>query len=334
MAANVNTTQYANAVKTLYERQLLERALPALVHGRWAVQATLNGYGSYELRRYESLSAVTTSLTEGVTPDEQSAPDLTVLTVTPSWYGAWLQFTQKLDVTGYDNILAEMSAILGEQAGLSVDTLIRNHLTANASVRYAGSAAARTDIDQTDDAITYADVVKTIAVLEAQNARPVEGGFYVAIIHPHSWAKLMRDSTFLGLFQRETGSSPLRSGLMGVILNCRVYISSNARIYSDGGAGNVDVYTMLFIGARSYGVVGIAQLMPNLMSDASGPDMTFGGMTGQSVMPVEIIRKGLGETGFDPLDQRGTLGWKAAHEEQILQSNWVYVLEHATDFDA
>jgi N4-gp56 family major capsid protein len=319
----------------MYERQLLERALPRLVHGRWAQIATLNGFGSYELRRYEALSAVTTALTEGVTPDEQSAPSLTVITITPSWYGAWMQYTQQLEQVAYDPILAEMSAILGEQAGLSADTLIRNHITGDATTRYSGSATTRGGIDTTDDMIAYVDILKCVAVLETENARPADGGMYPVIIHPHTWAKLMRDTTFTALFQQETSNSPLRSGLIGTLLNCRLYVSSNAREYPDeGDSSTVDVYTAMFIGQGSYGVVGMAGLLPNLNLDAAGPDMSFGGMTGQSVMPVEIIQKGLGETGFDPLDQRGTLGWKMAHEEDVLKTEWIIALEHANDFSA
>jgi hypothetical protein len=85
------TTNFANAVKTEYERRLLGRLLPRLVHGKWGTPARLNQFGTYELRRYESLSAITAALgTEGVTPGENAAPSLTVLTVTPAQYGTWL----------------------------------------------------------------------------------------------------------------------------------------------------------------------------------------------------------------------------------------------------
>ncbi len=331
MASNVNTVQYANAVKAMFERQLLERALPNLFHGRWSQEAQLNGFGSYELRRYESLPVVTSVITEGVTPDEQDAPDLTVITVTPQWYGAWLQYTQKVDVVGYDPIVAEMSQILGEQAGLSVDTLIRNALTSGATARYAGNATSRGTVDSAD-LISYVDLLKTIAVLQANGARPAEGEMYPAIMHPYSWATLMQDSDFFALFQRETASSPLRSGLVGNLLNIVLYITSNSRVYAGAGAASIDVYTLLIFGLRSYGVVGIAGLMPNTTTDSAGSDIfqTRTGNPGPS--PLALIMKGLGETGFDPLDQRGTVGWKGAHEEVILQADWLMVMEHANDF--
>jgi hypothetical protein len=39
-----------DAIKTMYERRLLTRAVPRLVHGRWGISARLNKFGSYELR--------------------------------------------------------------------------------------------------------------------------------------------------------------------------------------------------------------------------------------------------------------------------------------------
>lgn len=126
-------------------------------------------------------------------------------------------------------------------------------------------------------------------------------------------------------------AGPLRSGFVGRILRCQVFVSSNARIYVDGGASNADVYSMLFIGAQSYGLVGLSTLTPNFGSlDSGGPG--YENRTGMATKPVEIIIKDLGEGGLDPLNQRGTMGWKGAHEEVILQSAFGRNLEHITDF--
>ncbi len=45
MANNTQTT-LAGALKTQYERRLLTRALPRLVHGRWGMTARLNKMGA------------------------------------------------------------------------------------------------------------------------------------------------------------------------------------------------------------------------------------------------------------------------------------------------
>lgn len=182
--ANINQTSMSDAIKTQYEKRLLTRALPRLVHGRYGMDARLNKMGSYELRKYGSLGIVSSALTEGTTPAEQSAPSLTLVTITPKFYGAWLGHTDELEMTAYDPIISEMSSILGEQCGLSADTLVRNVITAGATKEYSGGAAGRSSLDAPTHDVTYADFVKAVATLEAANAQPVDGEFYVCIMHP------------------------------------------------------------------------------------------------------------------------------------------------------
>ena len=329
--ATENTTAFSSAVKTLYERRLLTRAQPRLLHARWATPATLSGYGVYELRKYGALSAITSALSaEGVTPDENAAPSLTVTTITPAWYGAWIGYTDKLNLTSYDPVVSMTAGILGEQAGLSTDTLVRTTLVASATLDYSGGQSAIGSLVAVTHKLNYADFVTQIAELETADARPVDGEDFAVIIHPYTWATLMQDPTFVSLFIRETGSA-LRSGLVGRLLRCQIYVSSNAKKYTDEGSGSSDPYAMLFIGAESYGIVGIATLMPQLNPDGAGTNSYT--RTGQAeVRPVDIIMRGLGETGFDPLKQRGTIGWKAAHATEVLQSTWIRNLIHINDF--
>jgi len=319
-----------DAIKTLYERRLLTRALPRLVHGRFGQQARWKGFGTYEVRRWESLNLVSGTLAEGNNPPEGSAPTITVITLTPNWYGTYVEYTDQLLLTSFDPVLSEISALLGEQAGLSIDTLIRNDITDNATTDFAGSATARTNVDNVNDVIAFADLVQNAASLEANNALPLEGPYYVCIMHPYSWATLMQDSTFVTLFTREGGEA-IRSGMVGIILNLKIYVSSNARIYAAGGQGSIDVFDMLFIGKEAYTVAGFAGLFPNIAGDGGGPQVR-GGMTGKSVNVVELVVKDLGQTGFDPLNRRGTVGWKLTNTQTVLNANWIRNLEHANDF--
>jgi len=165
--------------------RLLTRALPRLIHGRWGVKATINKNEGNKLqwRKFGALSATTTALTEGQTPAAGSA-SVTKVTATPSWYGYYLRHSDVLELTSIDPILQNFSAILGEQCGLSIDTLTRDVLVANGSVQYSGTATARTGLDTTNDKISYTDVVKALGTLMANDALPVEGARYVAILHP------------------------------------------------------------------------------------------------------------------------------------------------------
>ncbi len=328
--ANLNQTTMSDAIKTQYERRLQTRALPRLVHGRWSMPARLNKNGAYELRKYGSLSAVTSALVEGATPAEQAAPSLTLTTITPAFYGAWIGHTDEIEMTVFDPLISEVSSILGEQAGLSADTLIRNTMTAGATKDYSGGAASRATLDAPLHNITYADFIKAVATLEAEDAMPADGEYFICIIHPHTWATLMQDPTFVNMWIQESDPA-IRSGYLGTILRCRIYISSNAREYADEGVGSTtDVYSMLFIARESYGTLGMSGNMANQVDNA--PE-TSRNMTGQQVKPVSIIAKQLGSAGTsDPLDQRATIGWKMSLTTTVLNSDWLLDLEHTNAF--
>jgi hypothetical protein len=81
--SNATATAFSDAIKTVYEKRLLTRALPRMVHSRWATRARLNKMGAWEVRKYAALSAVSTPLTSGVTPVENAAPALSKTTITP-----------------------------------------------------------------------------------------------------------------------------------------------------------------------------------------------------------------------------------------------------------
>jgi N4-gp56 family major capsid protein len=326
--ANNTTSSLSDQIKTQYERRLLTRALPRLIHGRWGMQARLNKVGAYELRKYGALSAVTSALTEGTTPAEQSAISLTLVTITPSFYGAWLGYTDQLDMESFDPIISEFSSILGEQAGLSADTLIRNVITDGATKDYAGDATSRATVGS-NDTISFSEFITQVAALEAANALPVDGDDFIVIMHPNAWAKLMQDATFVAMFQQEASrdnNSPIRSGLVGRILRCKVYVSSNSRMYAGAGETSGDVYSMLFIAREAYGYIGMAGSFPNLVDNA--PESNISGMTGQGVKPVEIIMKQLGSAGADdPLNQRATIGWKMSLGIAMTNAAWARDLE-------
>jgi N4-gp56 family major capsid protein len=255
---------------------------------------------------------------------------LTLTTITPLFYGSWIGHSDELEMTAFDPIISEVSSILGEQAGLSADTLVRNVLVAGATKDYSGGAAGRTSLDAPMHNITYADFVKSVALLEAENALPVEGDNFVCIMHPHTYATLMMDPTFVNMFVQESGAgNPMRSGYIGSILRCNIYVSSNVSEYVDGGVGSTtDVYSLLFIAKEAYGSVGMAGSFPNLMVDGQGTK-ALDGMTGMAVKPVSMIIKQLGSAGSDdPLNQRATIGWKMSLKTAILNSAWLLDLEH------
>lgn len=326
--ANINTTTLSDAIKVAYEKRLLTRAIPRYVHGRWATRARLAKNGSYELRKYGSLSANTTVLTEGTTPAETASPTPTLTTITPQFFGTWMGFTELVDLEAFDPILSEMSSILGEQAGLSADTIVRNELVAYGTIDYSGSQTAVGNLASPAHDISYRDIIEQYTLLEAANSLPVDGEDFICILHPHSYGSLMLDPTFVNLLIQEAPASGVRSGYIGRLLRMKLFVSSNAYEWADVGVGGTtDVYAAIFIAKESYGILGLSGIEEPANVDNQGDNGKP--LTGQKINPVEIIVKPVGSAGSsDPLNQRGSLAWKMTLTPEVLNSDWIRVLKH------
>ncbi len=141
----------------------------------------------------------------------------------------------------------------------------------------------------------------------------------------------MQDPIFVILFTEEAPNSAVRSGIVGRVLRCNIYVTSNSREYTDEGVGSTtDVYSMLFIAKEAYGYVGMAGITPSIVDNMGNGG---GNLTGKSVKPVEIIVKQLGSAGADdPLNQRATVGWKMSLATALTNASWIRDLEHTNAF--
>lgn len=239
--------------------------------------------------------------------------------------------TDEVEMETYDPILSEISSLLGEQAGLSVDTLVRNALITGATADYSGGVSAIGSLDYPAHKISYKDIITQVTSLMAANALHSEGGKFMVIIHPHTLATLLQDEVFVNMWTAETNPEGIRMGRMGTLMQCDFYISSNAYESADSGAGSTtDVYGALFFGANAFATAGFTGLKAR-QPDMGGVDEYTG--TGKPVKPVQLIIKPRGSSGSeDPLDQRGTVGWKLTLDIEILESTWIRNLYHVNDF--
>jgi N4-gp56 family major capsid protein len=322
----LKTTVVSDAVKTMYERRLLIRALPRLVHGRWAEKPMIRGYGTIEFRRYPQLPLVSSALSEGVTPAEQTYAQPTLITVSPTYYGSWIGFSDRVELEVYDPLLSVMSGVLGEQCGISADTIIRDTLHVGASALFANGKTANNQIAEPADKITYKDLVYMMVEMENRGAIPVNGNKYILIIHPYIYGTLMLDSTFVNMMVQEetSGDSAIRTGYVGTLLRMDIYVSSNAKVYVGAGSGTppADVYAALLIAKESHGILGITGVPRPADVDTASPEGSP--LTGREIKPVEIIVKPVGSSGAaDPLNQRGSIGWKMALTPKVLNQNWL-----------
>ena len=276
-------------MKTFYDMTLIDEAESNLVHDQFGQKRPIpaNSGKTIEFRKFASLPKATTPLTEGVTPDGKSL-SVSTITSTVNQYGDYITQSDVLELTAIDNTIVEATKLLGRQAGVTLDTVVRNILQSGTNVTYcpkivSGAETAvtsRANLDNTSQ-LTVKVLQQVVAKLRAQNA-PTINGKYVGIIHPYVAYDLMRDPEWIDAHKYATPEN-LYNGEIGEIAGIRFVQTSEAKIYSGG------VFGTLIMGDGAYGVT----------------EITGGGL--QTI----IKQKGSAGTA-DPLDQRSSVGYTLA----------------------
>lgn len=311
MSTNTLGTLSAEA-KQYYDRLLMERALPILGMYKAGQQRNIpnNGGNQVSFRRINTLSTVTSSLTEGTTPSGVSL-SVTEVTGTVAQYGNFVTISDALDVMGIDPIIREATDLLGENAGQSVEEIVRSELVTGTSVLYATGSARSSQT--ASNPITLALVRKAVRTLDSNDARPFfgdrdedngQGGLYLGFIHPRQWFDLIGDTTVLNTFVYSDPDKlfTLKIPILGGVAWVK---TTKAPKFTGSGASSADVYGALICGKDAFGVVNV-------------------GGTGK----FQTIVKPLGSAGTaDPLEQRATIGWKSYQLPKILNNNFMVRIE-------
>lgn len=319
---NVTTQDsLSSEMKTYYDKTLIRLASPRLVHDQFAQKRNIpaNGGKIIEFRRFEPLPKVTEPLVEGVTPDGKQIT-VTAQTAEVSQYGDYVTYSDMLKLTTIDPFIVETLKLISQQAGASLDTIVRNKLNAGTNVSYASKVAAdgtitevtdRSELDATCK-LTVDGVNRAVAKLRRNNV-PTIGDTYVAIVHPDVMFDLMNDKRWIDAHQYTTPENIYR-GEVGQIGGVRFVQSTEAKIWKgaeDDTPDGLAVYSCLFLGEDAYGSTSI---------EGGG---------------LETIIKQLGSAGSaDPLDQRATVGWKALKTAEILVEAYMVRLECVSTFSA
>ncbi len=276
-------------------------------------------------RKFASLAVATTPLSEGVTPNPLSISP-TAITGTVDQYGAWVKLSDLADTAPIDPVKTETASLLGEQYGLTIDTLVRDVLVAGGTSQLVQNAANHTAIT-TSHLLTAEEVMEALATLKTANARPFSNGLFVGIIHANTEFDLLSDSTIRNImtYANSDDKNGLWTYKLGACLGVDWYVSSLAYRVADG-VGSINVYETLILGQDAYGVGGLSA-QPFAAVKAAGQ-----GEAGTGVKPgsVQIIYKGLGSAGTeDALDQKQSLGWKTTFLAKVLNSAFYVRIAHA-----
>lgn len=310
---NITTdTGLTNEMKTYYSDYLIDLAEPELIHDQFAQKHPIpkNGGKRIEFRKYDSLPKALTPLTEGVTPDGQKL-SMSVITAEVRQYGGYVELSDMVMLTAIDNNLVQATRLLASQAGRTADTITREVMNGGTTVRYAGGAADRSALvggaADGNHYLTVDDIRKAARDLKVMNAPKINGS-YVGIIHPDVAYDLMSDPEWQKPHQY-VDTENIYNGEIGRIAGVRFVETSEAKIFTGAGASDRDVYATLVLGADAYGVT----------------EITGGGL--------QHIVKPLGSAGTaDPLNQRGTAGWKLTKAAIRLVEQYMVRIESASTF--
>lgn len=296
----------SSEMKTYYDRRLVARALPTLLYSKFAQRRSIpkRGGKTIEFRKFASLGVSKTALTEGTPPAGQSLT-VTAITATVDQYGDGIKFSDIVRTTTIDPILEETTDLLAEQAGESIDELVRDVLVAGTSVQYwDGSRATRNDIIDTDT-LNVDAIRRAVLTLQLNRARKI-GGMYHAIIHPRQAHDLQGEAEWIDAQLGGERTGRVQDGSLGSLYGVKFWVTDKVPVVGTSTA-NSSVYAALFFGADAYGIVAL-----------DGHNL-------------QTIFHPLGSAGTaDMLNQQSSMGWKVAFVTKIISDEFMVRVETST----
>lgn len=296
-----NQNQLSAEDKTFYEKTLLTRLLPQLNFYKDAMKKKLpkNSGRTMNFRKFNSLTAPTSSLTEGKTPDGNNL-NVTTVTATVAQEGDYILISDLIQMTGIDPIITETSELLGEEAGVVIDTRIQSAISTGTNVYFAGGATTRAGLESaTTKNLTAEDIKKIVRKLKNANAKRFSDGFYHMQVDPDIAYDLMSDSAWVDV-SKYAKPEQMVKGELGKMHGMKFFETTNLSVVdsSDTADKKISVHIAYAYGKDAYACV-------ELENGAGKP---------------EIIVKPSGSAGSaDPLDQKATAGWKNCFTAAITQ---------------
>lgn len=240
-----NTNSYGTGglsaeMKTFYDKTLITLAGANLVHEQFGQKRPIPaGSGkTIEFRRFSALPKALTPITEGITPTGNKLSVVPV-TATVDQYGDYVEQTDLLELTSVDNTIVETTKKLADQAGKTIDTVVREVINAGTNVLYSrlNTSGTFTDVSSRADLnesckLTVRDVFRAAAELKAMNAPKIDG-YYAAIIHPYVAYDLMQEAGDEWIdIAKYTNPENVLAGEIGKLAGIRFVESSEAKIFA------------------------------------------------------------------------------------------------------
>lgn len=318
-----SATGLITPAQVYYDKVFLERAKIELRHdfGAQVKNLPMNSGAVIRWTRFSPLAIITSALSEASNPSEV-AMTATQVSATLAEYGNVTYVGSLFSMTQIDEGLQEHISVHGQNAGESIDQLIRTELAAGATAQITaatlGNPAAPniSDVHQTDT-FTGATIRQAVRTLKINKAQKFEGGLYRGIIGPASSYDLFGNSEWLDA-HRYTTSDAIERGVVGKLHGVEFVETNNQHVTLSGGfsgtpvsatsAGVANVYSNFIFGKNAYGIVNIG-----------------------SITSPKVYVKNPGSNSTDnPLDMFSTVGWKMPFAVKTLNSAWLINIRTST----
>ena len=269
----------------------------------------------------------------------------TAITASLAMYGNDVTFIEGLSITSLVDIPGGVLEEISYNAGLSIDTVVRDMLLAGTTVKttsgitqvFAGGHSSATIASASTDYAAYNDIIDIATTLEEADAprfvHPGSGlGVYVAIITPRMKKWLMRDANFAKYVQYNDYKKAWY-GELGIIDNVAFVVSSNSTTYTYNTS--VTCEKALITGRGAYGVAALPA-PTGMGGNADMPTTLFADNTQWTMDMVNrmfkiiVTKPGDGNGGGAHGDEyavKTTIAWKAYFAYSMLQTAFcrVYV---------
>jgi N4-gp56 family major capsid protein len=319
--AKSTTTTVSQAIKSrYYDKLFLRIAESKLVHKQLGqinrkVEKGEGGYGTGVVywTRWTNLPLVSAGQGEGV-PTTAVSMTATNVTGSTAQYDAAVSISDILAYVSFGDVMKEAMSRLAYNAGLSIDTVVRNTIATAGTLQSATgvAGAAWTSIPATGT-LTVAEVKKAIRTLRRNDSMEQPDGYFIAVVHPDTLYDLMTDTaTGAWLDASKYTDSQVQNimkGEVGRIAGARFVETSNAYVRGTGVTASASIYVTNLFARDAFGVTELQGLKTFVKGFESG---------------------GTG----DPTEKVSTAGWKTTFGAAPLNSSFQVSLSHAVSSTA
>jgi N4-gp56 family major capsid protein len=271
------------------------------------------GTGVVQWTKWVNLPTVTAGQGEGV-PTTAVAMSASNVTGSTAQYDAAVSISDLLAYTAFGDVMKAAMERLAYNAGLSIDTIVRNVISTGGTIQNATSLAAAnwTAIPATA-VLSVGELRKARRTLQRNDTPTLGDGNYVGVLHPDASYDLMGDTTTGAWIDANKYNNPqankLLEGEIGKLYGIRFLETSNGYVRGTGVATSGSVYVTSIFGKDAFGVTELQNL--------------------------KTYVKGFGSGGIaDPTEKVATAGWKTTFGAAVLNSNFFVNIHHAVSSTA